>query len=325
MIDVHAHFIPDFYREALEAAGQQSPDGIHRLPDWSEAGALAMMDELGIRTAMLSISSPGVHFGDDAAAATLSRRINEEGARLVAAYPGRFGLFGVLPLPDIERSIAEAEYALDVLKADGVVLETNHHGVYLGDARLDALYAVLDARKAVIFIHPTSPACACCAELALGYPRPVLEFMFETTRSVVNMMLSGALDRHQALRVIVPHAGATLPVLADRVAMLTPALSVGNAMSSEHIFELLRRFYYDLAGMPVPRLLGALLQIADPDRILYGSDGPFTPLPLIRTLLTQLQSTSLLDENLRRHVFNDNACQLFPRLMSSDLLSEART
>jgi predicted TIM-barrel fold metal-dependent hydrolase len=314
MIDVHAHYLPDFYRDALVAAGQAQPDGIQRLPDWSEASALAMMDALGINTAMLSISSPGVHFGDDAAAARLSRQLNEEGARLVKAYPSRFGLFAVLPLPDVERSIAEAEYALDVLKADGVVLETNHHGVYLGDQRLDPLYAMLDARRAVIFIHPTSSSCACCDGLALGYPRPVLEFMFETTRSVVNMMLSGALDRHQALRVIVPHAGATLPVLADRVAMLMPALGSGNGMSSQHIFDLLRRLHYDLAGMPVPRLLGALLQIADPAKILYGSDGPFTPLPLIQSLLDQLQSTPLLNDDVRRLVFTGNAQILFPRL-----------
>jgi predicted TIM-barrel fold metal-dependent hydrolase len=268
-IDVHAHFIPDFYRTALIDAGHAAPDGMKEIPPWDEAGALRGMDELGIATALLSISSPGVHFGDDGPARRLSRRVNDEAARLVAAHPGRFGFFATLPLPDVEGALREAAHALDVLGANGVVMETNFHGMYLGDARLEPLWAMLNEREAAVFIHPTSPSCACCADVALGYPRPMLEFMFETTRTVVNMMLSGALDRHAALRVIVPHGGAALPALADRVALMAPMLDLPAPVPRGHVLTLLRRLYYDLAGAPVPRPPRARRHNAPPPIICF--------------------------------------------------------
>jgi predicted TIM-barrel fold metal-dependent hydrolase len=306
-IDVHAHFIPDFYRAALVAAGHAAPDGMKEIPAWSEAGAISGMDELGIATALLSISSPGVHFGDDAQAGRLSRRVNEEAERLVRTHPGRFGFFATLPLPDVAGAMQEAEYALDILGANGVMMETNFHGVYLGDARLEPLWALLNERGAAVFIHPTSPSCGCCGDLALGYPRPMLEFMFETTRSVVNMMLSGALDRYAALRVIVPHGGAALPVLADRVAIMAPMLDLPSPMPPGHVMTLLRRLYYDLAGAPVPRQLTALRQIAAVDHLLYGSDAPFTPAPAVAALLRQLEQTEILNDSDRALVFSENA------------------
>jgi predicted TIM-barrel fold metal-dependent hydrolase len=118
-VDVHVHYLPDFYQLALIKAGLSQPDGISALPKWDEATAISVMDSLGVRTAMLSISSPGIHFGDDNKARALARRVNKEGARLTKSYPGRFGHFASVPLPSIEGSVEEAVYALDVLDADG--------------------------------------------------------------------------------------------------------------------------------------------------------------------------------------------------------------
>ena len=313
-IDVHAHFLPAFYRTAAAAAGHERPDGMPGLPDWDAAAAIAMMDRLSIRTAMLSISSPGVHFGDDGAARDLARAVNEEGARAARAHPGRFGLFAAVPLPDIDGALAEAAHALDVLNADGIGVETNHHGLYMGDRRLDPLFAELNRRKAVVFMHPTSPTCPCCQTFSLGYPRPMLEFMFETTRAVTNLILSGTLARYPDIRLIVPHGGATLPVLADRIVGLMPALHLENAGPSEDFYKALRALYFDLAGMPLPRQLPALLTLADPDRIFYGSDWPFTPLPIVAKLAEALEATALLTESQRKRILHDNALALFPRL-----------
>ncbi|MGO1075475.1 amidohydrolase family protein [Inquilinus sp. CA228] len=312
-IDVHAHYLPGFYREAAIAAGHEHPDGMPGLPKWDAGMAVAMMDQINIRTAMLSISSPGVHFGDDAAARTLARRVNEEAARAAADHPGRFGLFASLPLPDVDGALAEAAYAFDTLKADGVVIETNHHGVYPGDGRFDPLFAELDRRRAVVFMHPTSPHCPCCQTAGPAWPRPMLEFMFETTRAVTNLILTGTLDRFPGIRLIVPHAGAAVPVLADRVVGLAPALQLPNPVEPDHVFAVLRGLYYDLAGFPLPRLLPALLQIADPGRILYGSDWPFTPLPIVARLAQAQDTTTLLDDATRRRVLHGNALTLFPR------------
>lgn len=323
-IDVHSHYLPDFYREALAAAGHTRPDGMPAIPSWSEEAALATMDRLGIRTAVVSISSPGVHFGDDAAARALARRVNEEGARLKAAHPGRFGFFASTPLPDVEGALAEVRHAFDVLHADGVVLESNFHGVYLGDERLAPLYAELDRRAAVVFLHPTSPACPChpvgtpgCTEpkdMALGYPRPMLEFIFETTRTVTQMILSGTLARYPNLRVIVPHAGAALPILGNRIELLTGLAAKSSGAPPVDVRTALRRLHYDLAGAPVPEQLGALLQVADPGRIFYGSDWPFTPVEVCEELASQLEATTLLEGPLRESVMRGNAALVFPAL-----------
>ena len=312
-IDVHAHFVPPFYRQALLDAGQARPDGIKAIPEWSEPAALDLMDRVDIQTAVLSISSPGVHFGDGPAATALAQRCNDEAHRLKTAYPGRFGFFACLPVPEIDASMSEARRALDELDADGVVLQTNHHGVYLGDRVLDPLLAELNDRSAVLFLHPTSPHCS-AAELSLGYPRPMLEFMFDTTRSFTNMVLEGVLERYPDLRVIVPHAGAVLSVLANRIELLLPLLTPEGGTPPPGIRDAMRRVHFDLAGAPVPELLGALLNLADPTHLLYGSDFPFTPAHAAERLAATLDTTDLLDEALHAKVMSDNARALFPGL-----------
>ena len=314
-IDVHFHYLPEFYRNALAAAGQVHPDGMAAVPGWSEADMLDAMDRLGIERAYLSISSPGVHFGDDAAARALARRVNEEGARLTAAHPGRIGFFASTPLPDIDAALAEIRHAFDHLGAAGVVFETSFHGEYLGDERLFSLYAELDRRGAVLFLHPTTPGkpCGCGSAVVptLGYPAPMLEFIFDTTRTVTNMVLAGVFDRYPNLRVIVPHAGAALPILAARIDLFGPTLESHNGPKSPSMRDALRRLHYDLAGAPVPEMLAALLSVADPSRIHYGSDWPFTPTAACEQLAAALDGTPLLDAGLRVEVLRSNAERLF--------------
>ena len=316
-IDVHAHYLPDNYRSALVAAGHSKPSGMPGIPKWDADMAVAMMDRIGIDVAILSISAPGLHFGDDAAARKLARYVNDEGTRAMRSHPTRFGLFASLPLPDIDGALKEIEYAFDTLKVDGVVLESNHNGIYLGDAHLDPVFAELNRRHAKIFIHPTNPHCPCCQDPGalppIGYPFPMIEFMFETTRAVFNLILSGTLDKFPNIRIIVPHAGATIPVLADRVAGLSPALGLRKPLDPARFYATLRSLYYDLAGFPLPRQIGPLLDIADPKHILYGSDWPYTPEPLVADLARKLDASPLLSPGMRKDVLRDNALALFPR------------
>jgi 6-methylsalicylate decarboxylase len=310
-IDVHFHYLPSDYLRAAEAAGYSKPDGMPAFPQWDAESAVAMMDRQNIGTGVLSVSSPGVHFGNVDAARKLARRVNEDGAQAVKDHPGRFGLFASLPVPDVDGSLEEIAHAFDVLGADGVVLLTNQGGVYLGDARLDPIFAELDRRHAVVFIHPTSPFCPGCSDLALGYPRPMLEFMFDTTRAVTNMLFAGTFDRFPNIRLIVPHAGAALPVLADRILALS---SLAKPIPPNEFFAKLRSLYYDIAGYPIPRQLASLLQIAEPSHILYGSDWPFTPERLIDATSKNLSETLLLTDAMREQVCQKNAMGLFPRL-----------
>ncbi|MGJ7512499.1 amidohydrolase family protein [Variovorax sp. GT1P44] len=318
-IDVHAHFLPEKYRTSLAAAGQSKPSGMPGIPTWSVDQHVEMMDRNGIEASIISISAPGLHFGDDAAARDLARYVNDEGAKATRSYPRRFGMFASLPLPNIDGSLKELDYAFDVLKADGIVLESNHNGVYLGDRRLDPVFAELNRRSAKVFIHPTNPHCPCCqgqdpASLPpIGYPFPMIEFMFETTRAVFNLILSGTLARYPNIKIIVPHAGATVPVLADRVAGLAPALGLPDKLDVPRFYETLRGLYYDLAGFPLPRQLLPLLEIADPKHIMYGSDWPYTPEALVTALAQQLDASPLLTDRLRQDFMRNNALALFPK------------
>jgi len=316
LIDVHHHFLPDSYRRAAVAAGHAQPDGMPVLPAWSEADMLAMMDDVGVAFAALSISSPGVYFGDEGASAELARLVNEEGARLKTAHPARVGFFASLPLPHVELALAEIDHAFDTLHADGVVLYSNTRDIYPGDPRFDAVFAELNRRRALVFLHPTSPHCPCCSDREDALPRPVLEFMFETTRAVTSLIVSGTLNRYPDLRLIVPHAGATLPVLADRIAAtanagLIPGL---QAQGPDAVFRTLARLHYDVAGMPVPRLLPALRTFADPTHLLYGSDWPFTPQRVVTALHGALESHLAAEPEVLAGIRRGNALALFPQL-----------
>ncbi|WP_299541358.1 amidohydrolase family protein [uncultured Streptomyces sp.] len=274
LIDVHAHFVTDSYVARARKAGHHLPDGVPAWPSWSARDHLALMDRSGIETAVLSVSSPGVHFGDPASARALAREVNEDGAAVVRDHPGRFGLFASLPLPDVEGALAEIGHAFDTLGADGVVLETNTEGVYLGDPRLEPVFAELDRREAVVFLHPTSPVC--WEKSALGRPRPMIEFIFDTARTVTDLLFAGTLDRHPRLKVIVPHCGGALPVLADRINGFMKLFLPGEQDAPDAVAQL-GRLYYDLAGPAFPRQLPALLNLAAPDHLLYGSDYCWTP------------------------------------------------
>ncbi len=311
-VDVHAHYLPDAYREAALAAGHAMPDGFHELPAWSAQAHIEMMDRFGIAVSMLSISSPGVHFGDGAAARSLARQVNDDGHHARASHPGRFGLLASLPLPDVEGAIEEIGYCYDELEVDGVCLLTNAGGVYLGDPLLDPVFDELDRRGARIFVHPTSPAC--WEHTSFGRPRPMVEFLFDTTRAIVNMILNGTVARHPNIEFIVPHAGAALPMIADRVAgfsMVLPDVDPATAVLAD-----LARLHYDVAGFATPRVLDAVRSLTAPDHLHYGTDYPFTNEFVVEMLAAPLRELgepagSFLD------ALSDNTRRLFPTLARS--------
>ncbi len=307
LVDVHHHFIPDAYREALDRTGNP-PDGIARVPDWSEDEAIRFLDATGIETAYLSISSPGVLVeGSDAT--DLARRVNDTAAELISNHPGRFGAFAALPLPDAGDSLAEIARALDELKLDGIGLITHHGDVYLGDPRLDEVFDELNRRAATVFVHPTTPLC--CGDAFLDYPRPALEFIFDTARAVMNLIHSGTLDRCPDVNWIIPHGGGALPALSLRLDAVH-ALAPGRSRAQQPSAAYLGRFHYDLAGPRTDSALQALLGITDESRLLYGSDWPFTPEAGVARMLSDLRETSVLERPVDE-LLNANARRLLPR------------
>ena len=198
--------------------------------------------------------------------------MNEEGRRAVVDHPGRFGLLASLPLPDVDAALAEIAHCCEHLDVAGFALLTNIGGTYLGHDSFEPVFRELDRRQARVFIHPTSPPC--WEHTSFGRPRPMLEFLFDTTRAVVDLVLNGTVATHPGIEFVIPHGGATLPVIADRVNVFSMLLGVDPAVD---VLRDLGRLHYDLAGFPLPRQLDALLALTTIDHLHYGSDYPFTP------------------------------------------------
>lgn len=302
-IDTHAHIVPDFYTTWL--AEKDVDAGGLPLPDWSVDAALEFMAANGIDTSILSISTPGVEPGARAEAATMARRLNDYSASVVQQHPGKFGFFATLPLPDVEAALKEAEYALDSLGADGVVLHAHAGGAYLGEPVFDELFTELNRRGTVIFIHPSELPDGPVA----GIPAFMVDFLLDSVRAAISLMRSGTMTRCPDIKVILSHAGGFLPFVAARI-----ATRVSPTGDTEDGYELLRRFYLDTALASSPVSLPCVTAFADPTRLTYGSDFPYAPAARSSVFTRQLDDYDAIDH---RAVNRKNAEQLFPRLASA--------
>jgi predicted TIM-barrel fold metal-dependent hydrolase len=315
-IDVHSHFLPAPYQLALQKAGLIRVDGGIPLPQWSATAHLQMMDDARIGTSILSISSPGLHFLDAHEAAAVARDVNIAGAELVAAHPERFGLFAVLPLQDVKASLDEIAFAFDVLKVDGIGLETNSRGIYLGDPRYGPIFDELDRRGALVFLHPTSPECL--EHIGMGFPGPLIEFPFDTARSVVSLVFSGVLRHRRNIRLILSHGGGALPILLSRIAAISqvPFITPRPAGGAEEVIDEVRRMYFDLALSATNLSFNALLELTDIEHILFGSDYPFaTPEAIAANTSGFDKIANSLPVNQREMIEYENAMTLLPRLV----------
>lgn len=313
LIDIHAHFLPPEYREAMSVTGLDKVVDGFPTPQWSAESALELMDKCDIKTAILSISAPGIDFVPRDSARALVRKINESNAKAVADHPGRFGGFAVLPLPDVDGALLEIAYALDVLKLDGIVLFTNIGGIYLGDKRFDAVFDELNRRDAVVFVHPVAPPDFDMGRL--GFPAPVVEFPFETTRMIMNMIASGTFRRCPRVRMIVGHGGGTLPFLANRIGRnIVRFTKASPPFTPEEVMASFKSLYYDMTAVSHPHAIDALLTLAPSDHLLYGSDHPFMLSSLIPPAIEFVYSYPGIDQATRKALSRGNALKLFPRL-----------
>lgn len=318
LIDAHSHYLPPFYAQALADAGLVTLDGGFPVPPWSEDKALAHMDRHRIDTSMLSVSSPTVGFlKDGLARQRLARALNVFAAELVQRTPSRFGAFATLPLPDVAASLDEMGYALDVLKLDGVVMETNVHGIYLGDTRLDPLFAELHRRRATLFLHPTSPPCF--EAVGLGRPAPIFEFPLDTARTVTDLVFAGTLTRYPDIRIIIPHAGGALSAVAERIAGFStlPFLPQRLAGGADEVRRVLAALYYDLAGSASDGAVERLRRLTSLTHVLFGSDFPFTPAAGIAANVAAFRSLGGLTAVEHEGMARGNALRLFPRLAAA--------
>jgi predicted TIM-barrel fold metal-dependent hydrolase len=281
-----------------------------RWATWSAADHLALMDRTGMRAAVLSLSAPGTHFGDDAAARQLTRHVNEYGSGVVHAHPDRFAHLASLPLPDVPGALGELAYALDELGSVGIAVLTNTRGVYLGDERYAELYAELDRRGTTVFVHPVSPPN--WQAVAPDTPRPMLEYPFDTTRAASNLLFRGVLADYPNINWIFAHSGAALPVLVERLQLFRDVFV--DAGPGPSVADQLGALWYDIAGTPFPHAVPALVRAFGTDHVLYGSDYCWTPAPAVLAQVASIDAAPQPEATTWRALTTANALRLFPTL-----------
>ena len=304
-IDVHTHVIPPEWGRLLIATGEGS--GGWAVPEWSPESHLAFMDASNIATSVLSVTSPGTLIGDNDPA-QIARAANEFTAEVAKDRPDRFGQFAILPQSDVDASLKEIAFAYDELHADGIVLLSSARGVYLGNPTLNPVWEELERRKAVVFVHPTTGA----FPMLPGTPAPILDFTFDTTRTAVDLVLNGVIQRSPNVRIILSHAGGYLPYVAQRVTGAAPL--VRPELTSEGVDADLRKFYFDTALSSNPITLRALLEFAEPGHVMFGSDFPFAPPEWSSALTRQLDEYPDHTPGQLYAINRTSAEALFPRL-----------
>ena len=310
-IDVHHHILPPNFVSALNSLSIPWTGG-PEVPSWSLQQAHDMMGAMGIDAAVAS-PSPGVYWGGDTAfAVKLARETNEFVADVVRDDPEHFGGFATVPLPDVDASLEELEYAYDTLGLDGVVLYTSQGDRYLGDRSYDPFFEELDRRKAIVFIHPTTIPPGADAP-GLTIPFGVAEFTFDTTRAVMNMLYSGTLERYPSIRYIVSHAGGTIPYLAWRIAGASYLPELRDRAPKTDGLALLQKLYYDTALSTSEFVFGALKEFVPMSQVLFGSDFPYIGPAVLQAERYGLENSKVLDDAARAAIDRDNALTLFPR------------
>jgi predicted TIM-barrel fold metal-dependent hydrolase len=307
-IDIHHHFAPPAWvaevkgRPLLNAANTR----------WSPAQSIEDMDRGGVAAAVVSITNPGLWFGDRAVTNRLARACNDYGAKLVQDNPTRFGLFAAMPLPDVDATLKEIEYAYDTLKVDGIGLLTSYEDIWLGNPKFRPVMEELNRRKAVVHVHPT--AANCCRNLDYGLGPGSIEYGTDTTRALIGVTFSGDAARFPGIRFIWSHAGGSAPFLAGRIDGASAAAKdrLPNGFMAEA-----KKFFYDTAGAANRGAVASLLQLVTPAQILFGTD--FPPGGASREVAQLLAELRMFDASAMRAIDRENAVGLLPRLKSSML------
>ena len=306
-IDVHHHPSPPSY---LAARDRRNRSSAFKQDQWSPARSLEDMDRAGVSTAVLSLPHPANIWPEERnEAARLAREWNEYMASLARDHPGRFGVFAALPVLDIDASLAEAVYALDVLGAYGIGLMTNIGTRWLGDPHYAPLFAELNRRGALVYTHPVAPTC--CQNLIPGLGDATIEYGTDTTRAIARVIFSGSAVRCPKIRFIFSHAGGTMPFLAERL-IRAPSLGPPElaACVPNGVLHELQKFHYDTAQASHRYAMASTREVVPVSQLLFGTDFPYRTAEEHRHGLAQC---GFSDAELHA-IGRGNAERLMPRL-----------
>ena len=301
-IDVHHHITPPTWLEAVKKAKLDNPP----MANWSPEKSLEDMDKGGVATAMTSPTTPQLGFLPAADAARIARESNEYARKVANDHPGRFGVFAMLPMPYVDESLKEIAYAFDVLKVDGIGMMTDYGDKWLGYSEFQPVFDELNRRKAVVYTHPTGANC--CVNLVRGVPDVAVEYGADTTRTIVNLIFSGASQRYADINFIFSHGGGVLTAVAERlqIQMVSTPPYAGKITRAQVDHEL-NRFFYDTAQVSNAVTIQALAKLVPPSQIVFGSDFPYRTSAEHVTGLAKRFNGSIL-----RGIERDNAARILP-------------
>ena len=302
-IDIHHHFAPPSWIAEVKGRPLLQPANTR----WTPEQSIDDMDKGGVAAAMMSVTNPGLWFGDKEATRRVARACNDFGAKLVQDHPKRFGLFAALPLPDVDATLAEIAYAYDQLKVDGVGLFTSYGDTWLGNPAFRPVMEELNRRNAVVHVHPT--AANCCRNLEYGVAPGTMEYGTDTTRAIIGVTFSGDAARFPGIRFIWSHAGGSAPFLAGRID--GGSRNAKERMPDGFIAEA-KKFYYDLAGAANKGAVASLKVLVPATQILFGTD--FPPGGTSQELARSIAELGMFTENELRAINRGNAVRLLPRL-----------
>lgn len=306
-IDVHHHISPPTYLDAVKKAKLDNPP----MASWSPQKSIDDMDRAGVATSITSPTTPQVGFLGKEAAARIARESNEYARKLMSDHPGRFGVFAMLPMPYVDESLQEIEYAFDTLKVDGIGMMTSYGERWLGDPGFAPLFEELDRRKATVYTHPTGASC--CVNLVKGIPETTVEFGADTTRTIASLIFSGASHRFKDVSFIFSHGGGVLTAVAERfqIQMVTTP-PYKDRFTREDVEAELKRFYYDTAQVSNAVTIGALAKLVPISQIVFGSDYPYrTAAEHVKGLAARFGGDEL------QAIDRENALRILPRLKTA--------
>lgn len=319
-LDVHHHFELPPAGGGGRGGGGRGGGGRGGVSAWTPEQSLEQMDKFDIGFAMLSHPGDGDQVMDATEKGTMfARKINEFGAKIVSDHPQRFGLFAVLPMPNVDGTLKEIEYVFDTLKADGIGTLSNTGEKWPGDPKYMPIWQELNRRKAAVFIHPFVNKC--CRHLVEGVNDAVIEFDIDTTRAITSLLYNGVFSKCPDVRFIVNHSGAAVPALAGRIKDRVPGAATDrfgpppsnhegmNANIPDGVFAELRKLYYECAHATYPMPVAALTKLVPSSQLLFGTDYPAEP---IESTVDHLNDSYPPD--VLRVLQRANAERLFPRL-----------
>lgn len=322
LIDVHNHFYPPAYLDAIRSGDSVirltiDPEGnpcLHYPGDYNVAVEghrdivyrQRVLEREGVDTQIITLTTPGTHVEPPDRAVRLARLVNDELSAIARLRAPRFSALATLPLCDPAASVSELRRAMEHLGLPGAMLFSNVNGVALSDPRFDGLYEEADRLGAVLHIHPTDPVGV--EAMTDFWLMPLVGFLFDTTLAAAKLVFAGIPERFPNINWILSHLGGAIPYLAERLDRGWRAFPDCRANITKPPSEYLRGFYFDTVNFD-PRALRLAVDFAGASQLLAGSDYPHQigSIPQMKESLGALR----VSEDERRLILGENAARLY--------------